>query len=173
MGFVSQTLPRAAAINLPAQTVPRRGRREHRPFGSTDRRAGFFPAYLAIISAFVLPIAQAVWSNFPAFRCRPIRFARTAIGRQPYVVGTGAYLGGFSAATGMVIVETIALSTMICNEIVMRCCCGQSPRAASGQGPVPSGSKRSDVSRSCHHRLAYGYFAVHRARYLNPDGSIV
>jgi signal transduction histidine kinase len=29
------------------------------------------------------------------------------------------YLGGMSAATGMVIVETIALSTMICNDLVM------------------------------------------------------
>jgi signal transduction histidine kinase len=29
------------------------------------------------------------------------------------------YLGGVSAATGMVIVETIALSTMICNDLVM------------------------------------------------------
>jgi signal transduction histidine kinase len=29
------------------------------------------------------------------------------------------YLGGISAATGMVIVETIALSTMICNDLVM------------------------------------------------------
>jgi signal transduction histidine kinase len=29
------------------------------------------------------------------------------------------YLGGMSAATGMVIVETIALSTMICNNLVM------------------------------------------------------
>jgi diguanylate cyclase (GGDEF)-like protein len=29
------------------------------------------------------------------------------------------FLGGFSAATGMVIVETIALSTMVCNDLVM------------------------------------------------------
>ena len=30
-----------------------------------------------------------------------------------------AFIGGLSAATGMVIVETIALSTMICNDLVM------------------------------------------------------
>ncbi|MEW8313481.1 MAG: ATP-binding protein [Candidatus Thiodiazotropha endolucinida] len=30
-----------------------------------------------------------------------------------------AFLGGMSAATGMVIVETIALSTMVCNDLVM------------------------------------------------------
>ncbi len=29
------------------------------------------------------------------------------------------FIGGLSAATGMVIVETIALSTMVCNDLVM------------------------------------------------------
>jgi hypothetical protein len=29
------------------------------------------------------------------------------------------FVGGLSAATGMVIVETIAVSTMICNDLVM------------------------------------------------------
>jgi Na+/proline symporter len=29
------------------------------------------------------------------------------------------FIGGMSAATGMVIVETVALSTMICNDLVM------------------------------------------------------
>ena len=28
-----------------------------------------------------------------------------------------AFIGGLSAATGMIIVETIALSTMICNDL--------------------------------------------------------
>jgi hypothetical protein len=32
------------------------------------------------------------------------------------------FIGGLSAATGMVIVETIALSTMVCNDLVMPCC---------------------------------------------------
>ena len=30
-----------------------------------------------------------------------------------------AYVGGLSAATGMLIVETIAVSTMVCNDLVM------------------------------------------------------
>ena len=38
------------------------------------------------------------------------------------------FIGGLSAATGMVIVETIALSTMVCNDLVMpvllRCSAG-------------------------------------------------
>src|SRR5690606_33639287 len=31
-----------------------------------------------------------------------------------------AYIGGLSAATGMIIVETLAVSTMVCNDLVMR-----------------------------------------------------
>ena len=30
-----------------------------------------------------------------------------------------AFVGGLSAATGMVIVEAIAVSTMVCNDLVM------------------------------------------------------
>ncbi len=30
-----------------------------------------------------------------------------------------AYLGGLSAATGMLIVETVAIATMVCNDLVM------------------------------------------------------
>ena len=37
---------------------------------------------------------------------------------QP-VLALLAFVGGMSAATGMVIVETIALSTMVCNDLVM------------------------------------------------------
>ena len=35
------------------------------------------------------------------------------------MAGTAGFVGGLSAATGMVIVETIALSTMVCNDLVM------------------------------------------------------
>jgi hypothetical protein len=38
--------------------------------------------------------------------------------RQPWLALI-AFIGGLSAATGMVIVETIALSTMVCNDLVM------------------------------------------------------
>ncbi len=38
--------------------------------------------------------------------------------KQPWLA-LFAFIGGLSAATGMVIVETIALSTMVCNDLVM------------------------------------------------------
>lgn len=78
-----------------------------------------FPIYLAIVSVFVIPIAEAGRQVFSA-PVSPDTFVLAlplALG-HPWL-GLVAYVGGFSAATGMVIVETIAIATMISNEIVM------------------------------------------------------
>jgi len=45
--------------------------------------------------------------------------ADAAIAEQRPWLALFAFIGGLSAATGMVIVETIALSTMVCNDLVM------------------------------------------------------
>ena len=119
IGFVSQTLLAAIAIIcLPRQfhvTVV-----ENTKLSDLRAARWIFPLYLAIISAVVLPIAAAGLEQF-AGASPP---ADTFVLALPLANGhgwlaLGAYLGGFSAATGMVIVETIALSTMICNEVVM------------------------------------------------------
>src|SRR5437763_1878523 len=54
------------------------------------------------------------------------------------LLALATYLGGFSAATGMVIVETIALSTMVCNELVMPLLL-RSGRVSHGRGHDVSG----------------------------------
>jgi signal transduction histidine kinase len=46
------------------------------------------------------------------------------------------YLGGMSAATGMVIVETVALSTMICNDLVMPVLIRLPIKALAGQSDL-------------------------------------
>jgi Na+/proline symporter len=38
---------------------------------------------------------------------------------QQQTIALLAFIGGLSAATGMIIVETVALSTMVCNDLVM------------------------------------------------------
>jgi hypothetical protein len=59
-----------------------------------------------------------------------------------------AFIGGLSAATGMVIVETIALSTMVCNDLVMPCCCVL-PGCAPSTGRIcPACSSASGASPS-------------------------
>jgi Na+/proline symporter/nitrogen-specific signal transduction histidine kinase len=79
-----------------------------------------FPLYLFAINVFVLPIAIGGLLHFPAEYVDADTFVLTLpmSERQP-ALALLAFIGGLSAATGMVIVETIALSTMVCNDLVM------------------------------------------------------
>lgn len=78
-----------------------------------------FPLYLFLISLFVVPIAVVGLSVMPP-GSNPDTFVLTvplAFGRVDLAMLS--FLGGFSAATSMVIVASIALSTMVSNHIVM------------------------------------------------------
>jgi Na+/proline symporter/signal transduction histidine kinase/CheY-like chemotaxis protein len=83
------------------------------------RRARWpFVAYLALISLMVLPLAAAGLALLPP-TTRPDLFVLAL----PLSEGANglvllAFLGGFSAATGMVIAETLALSTMAANDLL-------------------------------------------------------
>ncbi|MCB1756407.1 MAG: hybrid sensor histidine kinase/response regulator [Gammaproteobacteria bacterium] len=79
-----------------------------------------FPVYLAITSLVVVPITLVGSLMFEGQNVNPDMFVLTV----PMAADNGmlsllAFIGGFSAATGMVIVAVIALSTMVCNDIVM------------------------------------------------------
>ena len=79
-----------------------------------------FPLYLLAINIFVLPIAFGGMLHFPDGLVEADTFVLTlpmAMKREGLTLF--AFIGGMSAATGMVIVEAIALSTMICNDLVM------------------------------------------------------
>jgi Na+/proline symporter/nitrogen-specific signal transduction histidine kinase len=79
-----------------------------------------FPLYLLLINIFVLPIALAGMLHFPAGHVDADTFVLTLPMAQRHEALTlFVFIGGLSAATGMVIVETIALSTMICNDLAM------------------------------------------------------
>lgn len=79
-----------------------------------------FPLYLLLINIFVIPIAMGGALLFPNHLVNsdgyvlaiPLKF------NQDFITLL-TYIGGFSAATSMIIVETIALSVMISNNIVM------------------------------------------------------
>lgn len=84
------------------------------------RALWLFPLYMLLINVFVLPIALGGMLS-PELRGRN---ADTFVVSLPLLQGQPvlaalAYIGGLSAATGMVIVETVALSTMVCNDLVM------------------------------------------------------
>jgi len=77
-----------------------------------------FPAYLILMGLFVLPIAwvgQSILSGSSADTyviSLPLAFGATDIALL-------AFLGGTSAASGMVIVSTIALAIMVSNDLVL------------------------------------------------------
>lgn len=79
-----------------------------------------FPLYMLLINIFVVPLALA----------GEIIFANEKIASDMFVLGLPlkysntwlallVYIGGFSAATGMIIVETIAISMMVSNNLFM------------------------------------------------------
>ncbi len=78
-----------------------------------------FPLYLLLINLFVLPIALAGVLLLP-----PGHNADMIVLDLPLSAGASwlavlAFVGGVSAATGMVAVETLALGTMVSNDLVM------------------------------------------------------
>jgi signal transduction histidine kinase len=84
------------------------------------KAAWLFPLYLLTINIFDLPIAFAGMLLFPEGLVDPDIFVLALpITENQEILALFIYLGGLSAATGMVIVATIALSTMLCNDLVM------------------------------------------------------
>ncbi|HET7752321.1 MAG TPA: ATP-binding protein [Anaeromyxobacteraceae bacterium] len=78
-----------------------------------------FPAYLLVINLFVVPIALA-----GPLLGHPIGEADQYVLHIPYEAGHRllawfVFVGGFSAGTGMIVVETMALSTAISNHLLL------------------------------------------------------
>ncbi|WP_421997329.1 ATP-binding protein [Reyranella sp.] len=78
-----------------------------------------FPLYLFLICLFVVPIAIAGLNRLPAGSDPDLFVLTLPLEGKHDVIALLAFLGGFSSATSMVIVSSIALSTMISNHIVM------------------------------------------------------
>lgn len=79
-----------------------------------------FPLYLLLINIFVMPIAIAGLLTFGDGGAGGDAYvlALPMADQQP-ALALLVFIGGLSAATGMVIVETIALSTMVSNSLVL------------------------------------------------------
>ncbi|PTD96897.1 sensor histidine kinase [Pseudothauera lacus] len=84
------------------------------------RATWLFPTYMLAINIFVLPIALGGLLLFGSGTVDPDTFVLTLpLVHEQRALALLAFVGGLSAATGMVIVETIAISTMVCNDLVM------------------------------------------------------
>ncbi|MEW9918528.1 ATP-binding protein [Marimonas sp. MJW-29] len=78
-----------------------------------------FPAYLMLISLFVVPIAVVGLDLMPAGSNPDLFVLSLPLSQNQNGLAMLSFLGGFSSATSMVIVATLALSTMVSNHIVM------------------------------------------------------
>ena len=106
----------AAIICLPRQfhvTVVENSSERH-----VATASWLFPCYLFLTSIFVLPIAIAGTSTMPAGSNPDLFVLTLPLSNDNDALAIFAFIGGFSSATSMVIVSTIALSTMVSNHIV-------------------------------------------------------
>jgi len=84
------------------------------------RAAWLFPLYLVLINLFVVPIAIAGLLTFAPDKVDSDMYVLAL----PLIAGSDvlaivAFVGGLSAGTAMVIVESVALAIMVSNDIVM------------------------------------------------------
>jgi len=121
-----------------------------------------FPAYLMLMSLFVIPIAVMGLSRMPE-GANPDLFVLTLpLSQNQNALAALAFLGGFSSATSMVIVAAIALSTMVANHIVMPIWLSiQDVGRASVSGDMRRAmliSRRASIAAVM--TLGYGYYAL-------------
>lgn len=84
------------------------------------RASWIFPLYLFAITLFVIPIAIAGKIYFSESTFSPDMYVlHFPMQTGNNLLATLVFLGGFAAATGMIIVETIAVSTMLSNNIII------------------------------------------------------
>ncbi|HJS61629.1 MAG TPA: sodium:solute symporter, partial [Pseudolabrys sp.] len=84
------------------------------------RAVWLYPVYLVLINLFVVPIALAGLLTFPAGKVDSDMFVLALPLQSGSILFTIiAFVGGLSAATAMVIVESVALSIMVSNDLII------------------------------------------------------
>lgn len=133
---------------------------ENEDEGHLARASWAFPLYLMAMSLFIVPIAVVGLDRLPE-GANPDMFVLTL----PLAEGQGAlamfaFLGGFSSATSMVIVESIALATMISNHVMIPLWLRLRPGAAAGDDlrQVVLMARRLAIAAVL--ALGYGYYHV-------------
>jgi Na+/proline symporter/nitrogen-specific signal transduction histidine kinase len=118
-----------------------------------------FPLYLLLINLFVLPIALGGLLHFGAGGADPETFVLSLpLALEHPALALVAFIGGLSAATGMVIVEAIAVSTMVSNDLVMPLLLRLQGGSARNLSTVPLAVRRSVIVVLL--LLGYLYFRI-------------
>ena len=93
---------------------------ENRSEAEIRRAAWLFPAYLVLINLFVVPIAIAGLLDIHSSLYQGDMFVLALpLAAHSTLMTVIAFVGGLSAATAMVIVESVALAIMVSNDIVV------------------------------------------------------
>lgn len=116
--FITITLlSMAAIICLPRQFhvgfIERRGDQD------LSIARWLFPLYMLVTSLVVIPITLAGAGGLPSAIPADLYVLELPLVHDNAWLAMLVFLGGFSAATGMVIVATIALSNMVTNELIV------------------------------------------------------
>ncbi len=93
---------------------------ENNSDSEVGRATWLFPLYLIAINIFVIPVAISGLLTFQPGEVDADMFLLAlplTQGAETFTII--AFLGGLSAATAMVIMESVALSIMVCNDLVM------------------------------------------------------
>jgi Na+/proline symporter/CheY-like chemotaxis protein len=99
------------------------------------RAAWLFPLYLVLVNLFVVPIAVAGLLTFQRGQVDSDMFVLALpLSAGSELMALIAFVGGLSAATAMVIVESVALSIMVSNDLVMPLLLKQRGALATGRG---------------------------------------
>src|SRR5437588_2413785 len=102
------------------------------------RRASWlFPLYLILINLFVVPIALAGLLRFsPGHVDSDMFVLALPLAAHSNLFTIAAFVGGLSAATAMVIVESVALAIMVSNDILMPLVLQRREALIAGRGNV-------------------------------------
>ncbi len=92
---------------------------ENRTMGELRMAGILLPLYLVAINIFVLPVAFAGLVNLGPGTDADLYILTLPLQNGMPVVSLITFIGGFSAATAMVIVASVALAIMISNDIVL------------------------------------------------------
>ncbi|WP_027549668.1 PAS domain-containing hybrid sensor histidine kinase/response regulator [Bradyrhizobium sp. Cp5.3] len=104
---------------------------------SSDAEVGrarwLFPLYLVAINLFVIPIALAGLVSFPFGAVDPDMYVLALpMEGGAELLSVAIFVGGLSAATAMVIVECVALSIMVSNDLVVPLVLQRRPEGRTG-----------------------------------------
>lgn len=84
-----------------------------------DRAKWLFPLYLLLINLFTFPVALSALLSPEALKSVNLLLLTLPLAEHASFIALITYLGGFAAATGMIMISAMTLSTMLTNHILM------------------------------------------------------